>query len=56
MKRLIEYLIRRFLPDYHLHKNPYRGPKNIVTGVTVSSDEQGNVSVEHDKKRKDKTD
>ena len=27
MKKLIEFLIRKYLPGYHLSKNPVRKPK-----------------------------
>ncbi len=43
MKRLIKFLIQKFLPGYHLSHNPTRAKKT----VTIQTDE-GESHVEYD--------
>ncbi len=35
MKTIIEWLVKHFLRDFHLAKNPHKGRKNKVKAVCV---------------------
>lgn len=38
MKTIVKWIIAKWLPGYHLAKNPNRTPRAKATGATVKAD------------------